>query len=275
MSQMLAVTSRSNDVIDALAAECRRAAGFCDPAPQILDLVRMAASKFPHTAALEIVQVPDGSLGGDEARAVSVPPRIFITRSVHTSAERNEPRARFTLAHEFGHVFLGHKGGERPRNATAVKVREIKPYEDAEHQANRFASVFLVPESNESVGLTAAELQLRFRISQQAAEIRFQQLTSRMPKSTPQHVLEGIAILREISSDQGRRRLVGKSLLPDDIRKKLAWECLDVCVDQDPAQVRLVENRWFIRFQLFQRSCPGGWRLVDDKVVAWEDESTL
>ncbi len=109
--------------------------------------------------------------------------------------ESGDGRARFTLAHELGHVFL-HKdeilaGGVVYRDAACIPSEALQPgmkiYESPEWQANVFASAFLMPrdavqkwidyvrcEDPEMVSI--ASMAEHFGVSYQAARIRMERI---------------------------------------------------------------------------------------------------
>lgn len=84
-------------------------------------------------------------------------------------------RQRFTVAHEIGHLLLGHVG---PGMAT-VENREPTGSERAEErQANQFAARLLAPACvlHELGAVTADEIRQHCGISQQAAEFRAERM---------------------------------------------------------------------------------------------------
>lgn len=92
---------------------------------------------------------------------------LSVRQDVYLAACDDDPRHRFTIAHELGHYFLhdeSTKFSRCPRNAT------IPSYRDPEWQANVFASAFLM--SREVIkGLSVSEIAASCKTSLQSAEI--------------------------------------------------------------------------------------------------------
>ncbi|WP_119025608.1 ImmA/IrrE family metallo-endopeptidase [Acinetobacter soli] len=78
-------------------------------------------------------------------------------------------RARFTVAHEIGHLIL-HEGFALARGA----VRH-EHYEDSEWQADAFAAELLMP-SQACINLSIAEIRERFQVGFKAARNKFNSL---------------------------------------------------------------------------------------------------
>lgn len=95
---------------------------------------------------------------------------LFIRDSVYASICRGEPRGRFTVAHEVGHMLLAHQ----PTMNREAPGHEIPVYANSEWQANTFASEFLMPESEMRANnlRTANAVANHFKVSMAAAEIR-------------------------------------------------------------------------------------------------------
>lgn len=99
------------------------------------------------------VRVPDEEMPDDEAyydpsdRILYLRESTFCAASAawrYTKSERR--RARFTIAHEIGHVVLGHTANIRFRGTTAEVAEKLVPrIRKEEGDANRFAAAFLVP----------------------------------------------------------------------------------------------------------------------------------
>jgi hypothetical protein len=110
---------------------------------------------------------------------------LMLREDVYQALRRDEPRARFTLMHELGHVVLHANDlvqhGELPHFGAgfrrANKSGTHKPWQDTEWQANAFAGAFLMPARElralERAGmLTTLTLVRRFGVSAEAANYR-------------------------------------------------------------------------------------------------------
>ncbi|MDF1601575.1 ImmA/IrrE family metallo-endopeptidase [Mesorhizobium sp. YIM 152430] len=113
-------------------------------------------------------------MGDDEAIMNSDTHTLMVREAVLESAKAGHTRARFTIAHEIGHYFLGHDGERRrnPDKKIYIKSKEIIE----EREADMFASYFLVPTEMALDCQNSEEVASRFEISTQAAEIAFQRV---------------------------------------------------------------------------------------------------
>jgi hypothetical protein len=119
--------------------------------------------------------VPDWNMGCDDALTVYGRPAITIRarKTVNQKALFGEGMARTTLAHELGHAVM-HPGAPKARRHIGnVTPKFIPKYESAEHQADVFASEFLVPEGDLSKYQSPQDIAVFFGVSVQAAEYRF------------------------------------------------------------------------------------------------------
>ncbi|MFB6349447.1 ImmA/IrrE family metallo-endopeptidase [Moraxella sp. ZJ142] len=96
---------------------------------------------------------------------------MHIREDVYEALHGNDPRARFTIAHEFGHLFM-HKGVALNRGDGNHKT-----YEDSEWQANQFAAELLAPLKG-CVGLSIDEIMTKYKISYQCAALRYKECKS-------------------------------------------------------------------------------------------------
>ena len=67
---------------------------------------------------------------------------IWLRDDVYEGFLADQPRDRFTVAHEVGHLLL-HNDVSLARSMK--KPSELKPYENSEWQANTFAGALLIP----------------------------------------------------------------------------------------------------------------------------------
>ena len=108
-------------------------------APNLLEIFDQLKRFFPK---LRLKIVPDFLLPDAEARAYPKHWLIKIRQGIYDGLLRGDARARWTLAHELGHILLQH-----PRRPFRVRdtnsARPIDPR--LEREANIFAREFLVP----------------------------------------------------------------------------------------------------------------------------------
>lgn len=162
----------------------RKAANSVSEFFGITDNVRdMSMSKFldglaQYGIAYDVLESEDMPTLGVEACCIPENLIICIRSDVFENACNNEPRARFTIMHEFGHLILGHQRTVNRENSTAIQ----KTIEDSEWQADQFAAEFLMPyEVIMSNSLkTEDQIQTYFNVSSSAAYLRIKQLTKRM-----------------------------------------------------------------------------------------------
>jgi len=92
---------------------------------------------------------------------------MHIPDITYNNAVNGEGRARFTLAHELGHYFLGHK-------AVMARQDQIVPkYCQSEWQANTFASYFIAPPHILYKCANPYAVSTMFGMSKSAAKIAF------------------------------------------------------------------------------------------------------
>jgi hypothetical protein len=119
-------------------------------------------------------RVPDDEMPEDEAAFDPFERILLIRESTFCAMNRGDPHTRFTIAHELGHIALGHKN-TRHRNVSGRVIEKIAPsIKRDEAQANMFAGAFLVPSHLVEAPLEASneELVARFGLSASAAEVR-------------------------------------------------------------------------------------------------------
>jgi IrrE N-terminal-like domain len=110
------------------AREARAALGL-DPAAPLDDILDVVEEQRP----VIVATMPDGVAGACVGGKI-----------LWLNGHQFVARQRFTLAHEFGHAWIGHDGRLEPDTAETLSGRTTNPYEV---QANAFAAEFLMPKS--------------------------------------------------------------------------------------------------------------------------------
>jgi hypothetical protein len=216
------VKERSNEECIAFARQARAFFGQSDA--QYFDICDCLTSGSVWTVygvrrlAFEIR--PDAEMGKDDAVTTYADGTITITskQSCWDGAKRKLGRSRQTLAHELGHAVQGHAEmrGDKPlarrqgaagkfisaenRPSTFRSAEGLPASKSAEHQAKVFAPAFLINDTIAEALSSAKEIALAFGLSQESAEIYFEQLTKRRnrkksAKRVRQMADEAIAVL--------------------------------------------------------------------------------
>lgn len=208
--------------IEQRARELRRTLGIDDQAqPDMLTMI----VKLKHLGLIKNYErVPNAEMPDDEA-AFDADRRVLVIReSVFCSANNqiSGPRARWTIAHEIGHMALGHKR-TRHRNVSGRAIDRISsPIRTQEAHAHRFAAAILAPYHLVQAPLdtTPEGLATLFNISQSAAERRKPELERMyrrahdIPRPLPHSILEflqdaqrkGYKLKRPLAEDQTKHR---------------------------------------------------------------------
>src|ERR1700730_2710473 len=96
-------------------------------------------------------RVPDAEMPDGEAyfdpfdEILHIRESTFCNANSMSAPETDRRRARFTLAHEVGHIWLKHTGIRHRGKAGALQERLVKQIKQEEREAERFAGAFLVP----------------------------------------------------------------------------------------------------------------------------------
>lgn len=168
MSRTLSVrvVARSKDQIKAAAKQIRAMLKIRVPK---IDM-EMLMESFINKGWIEVCEQDDPRLTGKYALTYPDKDLILISEETYDAAVDGNGRARFTIAHEIGHFFL-HRGQMSFARSSQGR-HEI--YEDAEWQADAFASYFLIDDSylpKRPFLNTPAYISETFGTSYQAAEI--------------------------------------------------------------------------------------------------------
>jgi hypothetical protein len=96
-------------------------------------------------------RVPDTSMPDDEVRFDPDERILYIRESTFVAGngmfaiESERQRARFTLAHEIGHIWLKHAGMRYRGKSGALQEKYVRQIKQQEREADRFAGAFLAP----------------------------------------------------------------------------------------------------------------------------------
>jgi hypothetical protein len=140
--------------------------------PNLADVLHELPDVYP---GFKLTSVADRELPHCEAEADCYEKKITVRESVYDAALRDDARARFTLAHEIGHIALGH-AGTRLRSTSNNSASFTRNRKREESEASMFAEAFLAPTFLARTCKSAKEICARFGLSKTAAKIRFDRL---------------------------------------------------------------------------------------------------
>jgi hypothetical protein len=171
------VAPRSAKEIEALTLAWRDRLGVPNEwAPSMLRLLEIELPRLPKLGQFALVTRADPEMGDAEAYTEFNPPHIVVRNSVYKLARKGDGRSRMTLAHELGHLVM-HPGAAKLRTVFGqFSTTKLKAFESAEWQANKFASLFLMPSHVIRDFTSASQLAENCQVSLRAAEIRFSEM---------------------------------------------------------------------------------------------------
>lgn len=114
------------------------------------------------------VEIIDDDVLAPGCEALSFPDRkkMYVPERTYIAAVEDDPRARFTLCHELGHMLL-HRDIGFARNPN----EDIPIYKQPEWQANTFAAELLAP-ADLIGGVDIDEISTTYKVSSTCAEIQ-------------------------------------------------------------------------------------------------------
>lgn len=187
MAQDYRVKRRSNDELRKDAATYKKR--FINGDLLMVDIKAELESGWIETIVgrkrLHIELISDTAMGKDDASTESLIDRVIIRfkQSVSEKLYFGDGRARFTAAHELAHGRLNHSKAIMARGTgvsiSSPLVKLFEKSESAEHQANEWASHYLIDEKNIHFGMSVEDIAIKFGVSLTAATIRFNQLIQR------------------------------------------------------------------------------------------------
>jgi putative toxin-antitoxin system antitoxin component (TIGR02293 family) len=162
--------TRTVEAIRELAHQVRVDLGIEDQAaPDMYEVLQKLPKKFPQIR----VEIVDNEKTMMAALARVDTRGLFIQKDVFENLATGDVRARFTIAHEIGHLILHREHSRRFYRHDSGKARLASVRE--EREAMIFASEFLMPAVLARYQ-TAAEIEKKFRVSAAAAQIRAREL---------------------------------------------------------------------------------------------------
>ncbi len=91
-------------------------------------------------------EMPDGEAYFDPFdQILHIRESTFAAANSISVPEFKRRRARFTIAHEVGHIWLKHSGIRHRGAAGALQERLVRQIKQEEREAERFAGAFLAP----------------------------------------------------------------------------------------------------------------------------------
>lgn len=168
------VSPRSKKSICGLARALRQKVAQAED-DQALDLCKLIELVLPKATnnKFEFVIKNYGYMGNTEAAMAPDSMKMYIREDVYEALHADDPRARFTIAHEIGHFIL-HDGMALGRdNGSPHKI-----FEDSEWQANVFGAELLAPLEG-CRGLCIDGIMEKYDVSRQCATLRYKECNSR------------------------------------------------------------------------------------------------
>ena len=162
---------RSGENIEDLADAVRQAFGLYDE--PFFPVIPFVEKGLQHLVPGILFDVVDAEDMGSRMGAVNPLTGAFMIREdVYEAAVLDQPRHRFTVAHEAGHAMM-HVG---TLNRMPKATGPVPAYRDPEWQANRFAAALLMPRHLVKKCTSLSEIMQRFGVSRECAELRVKTL---------------------------------------------------------------------------------------------------
>lgn len=160
-------------------------------APDLVSVLKKFTDVVPEFSYERVLddELPDAS-----AMADCKTKTIYFRESLFQKLLDGDTRARWTVAHEIGHIILGHQGN-RFRKDQIGKLYGWTRIE--EREADVFASRFLVPTVMATACKDAFEIAQKFQISLPAAEIRLKELSAMRGRKLPREITEIITDMKK------------------------------------------------------------------------------
>ncbi|WP_145588167.1 ImmA/IrrE family metallo-endopeptidase [Yersinia rochesterensis] len=146
---------------------------FVDNYSSYIDVLRII-ERLHNQDLMELEVVEFNELPNEYAVTTPSLRQMKVRQDTYDSARRGEARARFTLAHELGHLFL-HRNTV-PQFAFSQAPSDHDYIEDVEWQANEFAGWFLVSPEKFEYLKNPRTISVSFGVSMDTAVIMFEKI---------------------------------------------------------------------------------------------------
>ncbi len=171
------VRRRSKNNIEDLSRAVRTIFGLGDDdRVALIPLLEFGIEAILEDFRLEVL--PDAELHGVEGLTDLTRPIIRLPEEVYNRLRQSCTHARFTAAHELGHLFM-HSGD----SVHYARTKHADETTDPEWQANQFAACFLMPEAGFRKCATIQEAMQTFGVGYRAANARARSLGHKFRKS--------------------------------------------------------------------------------------------
>lgn len=168
------VSPRTKRELEAIAEQCRTALDLgLDGRVSMIPILEEVLYEIIPGYGFHVEE--DKVMGRLEGLTDTHRPIIKLRNSTYQALERSDGRARFTAAHEFGHLVL-HCGLPTYRAFSD----EYQPLHDTERQANIFAAAFLMPARSFRACNSVREAMHKFGVSHDAVMCRSRNLNHRL-----------------------------------------------------------------------------------------------
>jgi len=166
-----------NESISEVAYAWREAFGI-GPYLQFVDILKIVENVLPVLfPPFSLIVEKASALDNVEAYTEFEPPAIVVRENVYKAAVRRDGRARWTFAHELGHLTLHDSAVPLARAPQQYqRMQDLPAYASTEKQADKFAASFLMPEWIVESFSCPIALSSACGVSYQAAKIRIEQL---------------------------------------------------------------------------------------------------
>jgi Zn-dependent peptidase ImmA (M78 family) len=166
------VQKRSKQDIANLANLVREALQLGDERVAMAQLLEFVLPDLIEDYDFQVVD--DAELAGAEGLTDLSRPVIRMSNTTYSELLEADPRARFTAAHELGHLLM-HSNN----HIHYARVDHVDRRSDPEWQANEFAAAFLMPEASFRQTQSIEEAMTRFGVGFRSAKWRAQSLRHR------------------------------------------------------------------------------------------------